>query len=287
MASQYDAIGLAYESMKHFPATVLERNTFQSVLSPLLSSRKDVKILDLACGTGYYTRLLQEWGGASVSQILGIDLSPVMIEGARASLESSSSSQTQSPEGSLAKITFQVGDCVKPLVLSSGPFEVATGEWLLNYASSYSEMKSMWQNISRNLSDDTGVFIGITPYPASDLDAFAASFSPATNPSAADDHEKYGVSVQYTSKLASGEGYATKITGPTTPTEIVFENFHLRRDVYEKSAREGGMMGELTWIEPRFPQTDEESQSLYGVDRAWWDEYQVRTHFGILMVRKN
>jgi SAM-dependent methyltransferase len=287
MASQYDSIGLAYESMKHFPASILERNTFESVISPLLSSRKDIRILDLACGTGYYTRLLQEWGGASVSEILGIDLSPVMIEAARASLASSSPSQTQSPEGALGKITFQVGDCIQPLVLSSAPFEAATGAWLLNYASSHSEMTSMWQNISRNLRDDTGVFVGIVPYPASDLDAFAASFSPATNPSAANDGEKYGVSVQYTSKLASGQGYATKITGHTSPAEIVFENFHLRRDVYEKSAREGGMMGELVWIEPRLPQTDQESWSLYGVDRAWWVEYQIRTHFGILVVRKS
>lgn len=287
MASQYDEIGLAYESMKRFPATVLERITFQSVVTPLLSARKDVKILDLACGTGYYTRLLREWGGASVSSILGIDLSTVMIDGARESAAQLSSSSS-SPVGNLAHITFQVGDCIQPLNLPDGPFDVVTGAWLLNYASSHSEMTAMWRNISLHLRDDTGVFVGITPYPARDLDAFAASFSPTVNPAAARDREKYGVSVTYASKLASGEGYSTKITAYTSPSEIEFENFHLSREVYETSAREGGMKGELKWIEPQVPpRTEEESRELYGVERAWWDEYRERTHFGILVVRKS
>ncbi|KEF54668.1 uncharacterized protein A1O9_09110 [Exophiala aquamarina CBS 119918] len=288
MASQYDEIGLAYESMKRFPAAVLERITFQSVITPLLSTHKDVKVLDLACGTGYYTRLLREWGSASVSSILGIDISAVMIEAAREGAESPLPSPSSSPAGILAHISFQVGDCTQPLHLPSTPFDVVTGAWLLNYASSRAEMTAMWRNISCSLRDETGVFVGITPYPARDLDAFAASFSPAANPAAALDREKYGVGVEYTAKLASGDGYATKVTAYTSPAEISFENFHLGRDVYEACAREAGMLGELKWIEPEVPpRTEEESREVYGVERAWWDEYKQRTHFGILLVRKS
>jgi len=290
MANQYDEIGLAYESMKQLPATVLERLTFQSVMTPLLAGREGVKILDLACGTGYYTRLLRGWGGESVASILGIDLSAVMIDAARGK-EGVAASSSSSPAGneSLAKLTFLVGDCTQPLDnLPDGPFDVVTGAWLLNYASSRSEMTAMWRNISHNLQSTTGVFVGITPYPASDLSAFAASFSPNSNPAAGHDREKYGVSVTYTSALPSGEGYATKITADTSPKEIVFENFHLSREVYEASAREGGMLGEVSWIEPKVPPaTEEESWTLYGVERAWWDEYSTRTHFGIMVVRKS
>ena len=301
MATQYDEIGLSYESIKRFPAAILERRTFQSVITPLLSSRKDVKILDLACGTGYYTRLLGEWGGDSVSHILGIDLSPVMVEAAQASVASSStpihSSETKKNDD---KITFEVGDCTQPLNLSDttggGPFTIATGAWLLNYASSTASMTSMFRNIAQNLSDE-GVFVGITPYPAPDLDAFAASFSPSTPSSTTntttsnpiDDHAKYGVTVQYLRRLESGEGYATKVTAHTAPVEIVFENFHLARDVYERCARAGGMLGELRWVDPVLPATDEESLSVFGdgVDCAYWDSYRRRMHCAVLVVAKS
>ncbi|KAK5058614.1 hypothetical protein LTR84_010877 [Exophiala bonariae] len=300
MANQYDEIGLAYESIKRFPAAVLERRTFQSVITPLLSSRKDVKILDLACGTGYYTRLLAEWGGNSISDILGIDLSPVMVEAARAaSSPATSASQYPDAEGKAPnddKITFQVGDCTQPLNLSSGPFTIATGAWLLNYASSAAAMTGMFRNIAQNLCDD-GVFIGITPYPAPDLDAFAESFSPSntnttatsTSTSINDDQAKYGVTVQYTRRLASGEGYATKITAHTTPVEIAFENFHLSREVYELCARDGGLRGDMRWVDPVLPATDEESLSVYGhgIDLAWWDSYRARMHCAVLVVRKS
>lgn len=288
MASQYDEIGLAYESVKRFPAAVLERKTFQSVIQPLLSSRRDVGILDLACGTGYYTRLLAEWGGDSVSRILGIDLSPVMVEAARANMESSLSPPAgRDTPGK--KITFQVGDCTQPLKLNpsdaGGPFSIVTGAWLLNYASSQAAMTEMWRNVAQNLADDDdGVFVGITPYPATDLDAFATT---ADADADATDQTKYGATVQYTSPTASGDGYATKVTVHTEPVEVVFENFHLRRDVYERSAREGGMMGQVVWIEPRLPSTDDESRALYGVDLVWWDDYRARMHFGIMMVGKS
>lgn len=140
-------------------------------------------------------------------------------------------------------------------------------------------MTEMWRNVAQNLADDGGVFVGITPYPATDLHAFAAA-------AAATDQTKYGATVQYTSPTASGDGYATKVTVHTDPVEVVFENFHLSRDVYERSAREGGMMGPVVWIEPRLPHTDDESRALYGVDLAWWDDYRPRMHFGIMMVGK-
>ena len=73
-STQYDSIGLAYESMKKLPAALLERQNLQSVITPFITN---AKVLDLACGTGYYSRLLLSWGA---SKVVGVDISPKMVE---------------------------------------------------------------------------------------------------------------------------------------------------------------------------------------------------------------
>lgn len=278
MANQYDIIGQSYESLKRFPTTKLERNTFQSAVTPFLTASKDVKILDLACGTGYYTRLLYTWGSTHIKQILGIDLSSVMVSVAREALSPSEAEE----------VNFRVGDCIQPLTVTTeegSPFDIVTGAWLLNYASSPAEMTAMFRNISTNLKAG-GVFVGITPHPAPDLDAFVDQFDEAKNPSWMEHQRKYGVRVSYTESLPSGKGYRAQVTAYTTPREFEFESYHLRREVYEESARAGGMQGEIRWVEPTVPHGNEESVREYRVGRDWWEEYVTRKHFGILVVWK-
>ena len=74
MSTQYDAIGTRYNSMHDLPAIHLERPSAIAALGDISGKRA----LDLACGTGRYSRLLIELGAASV---VGVDISPVMIEG--------------------------------------------------------------------------------------------------------------------------------------------------------------------------------------------------------------
>ncbi|KIX09114.1 uncharacterized protein Z518_00192 [Rhinocladiella mackenziei CBS 650.93] len=281
MTTQYDAIGLAYESLKRLPAAMLERNSLCAALTPFLShpaseetnggSDSGAKVLDLACGTGYYSRLLLSWGA---SQVVGVDISSAMVEAA----ESSCSQSGISPN----RLSFRVGDCIQPLVLDSGPFDVVLGAWFLNYASTPAEMRNMFANISANLKPG-GHFVGITPHPALDLDAFAALHDQTKNPGR--NPRKYGVSVAYTDKLDDGSGYLTKITGHVEPVEISFENFHMRREVYEKCAREGGMGGRLEWKKIVVPDP-KESRERYGVEEGYWDEYNETPHLGILVIEK-
>lgn len=308
MSTQYDEIGLAYESLKRLPAALLERNNFRDVVTPFLLSvrRRDDRagsdagastsadegamVLDLACGTGYYSRLLLSWGAA---RVVGVDISSAMVAAAREAARAEG--LASSDEG---RLTFVVGDVSKPLSLSpsssdpdaagrggdggEGKFDIVVGAWLLNYAASGAEMARMFANIAAHLKPG-GRFVGITPHPAEDLDALAAQYATA---GARRLMQRFGVSIAYAdSPLASGEGYATTITGHVEPVEISFRNFHLRREVYERAAREGGMRGGLEWKTLKLP-TAEQSRSEYGVDEGFWDGYELMPHLGILVIEK-
>jgi len=73
MAS-YDTIGEKYLLVKEIPTAIAERSNLHAAVSPHVNG---ARVLDLACGTGYYSKLLLEWGASSV---LGVDLSAAMIE---------------------------------------------------------------------------------------------------------------------------------------------------------------------------------------------------------------
>ncbi|KIW18293.1 hypothetical protein PV08_02581 [Exophiala spinifera] len=295
MASQYDEIGLSYESLKALPAALVERANLRAVMTPLLQKRgpttrpddnDGVSVLDLACGTGYYSRLVLTWGA---SRVVGVDISPAMIEAARSLVQSEECSDS-GPDKS--RLTFEVGDCTRPLTLTSSPareltqqhFDVVLGAWLLNYASCPADLVAMFTNVSSHLNPG-GRFVGIVPYPAPDLDAFAELFDPLLE-SDRNQGGKYGVTVSYASRLPGGSGYRTKVTAHVKPREFSFESFHLGRDVYEVAARDGGLLGALEWVDVQLPRTEEESRNEYGVDLEFWDGYLDAPHFGILVVEK-
>ncbi|EXJ69722.1 uncharacterized protein A1O5_06793 [Cladophialophora psammophila CBS 110553] len=283
-ATQYDHIGQAYESMKKIPGAILERNNLRAVITPYLTlpDSQGASVLDLACGTGYYSRLLLQW--AAPRCVVGIDISPTMVEAAeRAAAELDEFKQ--------GRLKFVVGDATKPLpaavVTSSdeaeGPFDVVLGAWLLNYAPSTQDMAGMFANVASALRPG-GHFVGITPHPAEDLDAFAAFHA---TPAAQAEMRRFGVSIAYLDPpVASGEGYHTRITAHMQPVEISFENFHLRRHVYEDAARRGGMTGELKWEKVRLPRDEDESRRDYGVGIEYWEGCEERPHFGIMVVEK-
>lgn len=71
--AQYDAIAEAYQDSKQLPfRKAIERHTLFEALGPVGGAR----VLDLACGGGFYTRLLKRAGAAAAT---GVDISPAMI----------------------------------------------------------------------------------------------------------------------------------------------------------------------------------------------------------------
>ena len=71
--AEYDAIAEAYRDSKQLPfRTVIERYTLFDTLRDIRGCR----VLDMACGEGFYTRILKQ---AGASEVTGVDLSEEMI----------------------------------------------------------------------------------------------------------------------------------------------------------------------------------------------------------------
>lgn len=59
MSTQYDDMGAAYEEMRKLPISVLQDANVEAAVAPFI---KGAKVLDLACGKGYYSKKFLEWG---------------------------------------------------------------------------------------------------------------------------------------------------------------------------------------------------------------------------------
>jgi 2-polyprenyl-3-methyl-5-hydroxy-6-metoxy-1,4-benzoquinol methylase len=111
---QYDHIGAKYEDYAR-TATLkrAERYSFSQLVGDVTGKR----VLDLACGTGFYTRWLKQHGAG---QIMGVDISPEMIRIA-----------AQQEKAEPLGITYQVSDAGNLTHL--GTFDLITAVWLFNY----------------------------------------------------------------------------------------------------------------------------------------------------------
>ena len=254
MSTQYDKIGETYDEMKKFPIPRLECVNLESALAPYISN---AKVLDLACGTGYYSRLFIEWGAKSV---VGVDISMVMISTAESDLTNAE------------RLRFHIGDCSIPQVYDGGPFDVVVGAWLLNYASDAVEMRNMFQNITLNLKEG-GHFIGVTPHPTSDPVGFMET-SRAAKPT-----QCGATTVNVIGDVE--EGVKTRLDTKTEAGMVGFENYHLEKEVYKKAARDGGMRGEFSWKPISIPDDYPEFQ------RKARDAYLKVPHFGVLVIAKS
>ena len=190
-------------------------------------------------------------------QVLGVDISAVMVDTAKASSSSD-------------KVRFLVGDCSKAVQFPGGPYDLAFGAWLLNYASSHAEMVNMFRNAAANLREG-GFFVGVTPHPTDDPEKHIEAALKARP-------EQYGgITVQATGKVE--DGIAAKVTAMVEPQKIEFDAFYLKKSVYESAAREGGFHGPLTWNMVKLP----EEQKSRGHE---WDTYMTVPHFCVLVIVK-
>lgn len=259
MSTQYNTIGTRYNDMKALPAAKLERANVHEAVAPYISG---AKVLDLACGTGYYSLALLEWGAASV---VGVDISEAMVDGARSAAKTSNVEE---------KSKFLVGDCSKPVMFEGGPFDLVVAAWLLNYAPSGKEMSSMFECINMNLKEG-GVFVGITQPPAEDLKREAVL-------SKSDPWRKYGVSLLYKEEIEGG--YKTRVIGHTSPETVEFDNYRLSKIVHEQSARNGGMKGTIVWKGIKLPPKHDEV--LGNFEPGYWNDDLKSPHFGIMAVHR-
>ncbi len=215
MTTDYDPIATQYQRAKLQPwRTYLECFT----LLELIGSLTDKTALDLACGTGYYTRLLR-YGGAS--RAVGIDLSPRMIDLAR---EQERSEQLG--------IEFLVGDA-KHLLLSD-TFDVVVAAYLLNYAQDREELALMCQGIYDRTAPG-GRFVAVNANPDCDF-CTAPSYRDYGFDTCAPGDRCEGMPVTWTFYLDDG------------PIEI--ENYWLDRQIHEEALLNAGFRN-VSWHVPR------------------------------------
>ena len=130
--AQYDHIGSKYDEYAQ-TATLKQAESY--TFFRMVGVLEGLRAMDLACGFGFYTRLLKAHGAAHV---IGVDISPEMLRLAR-----------QQEQAAPLGITYHLGDAITLPHL--GPFDLITAFHLLHYATSQDQMRGMFRSAYHNL----------------------------------------------------------------------------------------------------------------------------------------
>ncbi|MEU6122781.1 class I SAM-dependent methyltransferase [Streptomyces sp. NPDC047123] len=241
----YDEIGEAFEGFKALPlARYVEAPSFLDLVGDVTGK----KVIDLACGTGFYSRELKRRGAADV---YGIDISGEMIGVARG-IE----------EGAPLGVRYEVGD-VAGMAPTGGPFDVATAVMLLNYASTVDEFEGLCRAVHQSLRSGGELFmLHQTP----DYD-FAG---PSPRP--------YGFLTERTGE-EGGTGPRVRTTALLGDAPISFVSGLARRDVFETCLARVGF-SEITWVP-----TEVSAAGIAAYGEEFWADYRTNPAFEMLRCR--
>lgn len=204
MSPEYDPLVRAYQRSKTLPFRVYsEIPNHLEVLADLRGRR----VLDLACGEGFYTRLIKQAGAAHV---VGIDVSPEMISLAR-----------QQEQADPLGVEYQ---CASAESLPDlGTFDLVSAAYLLNCASDLSSLNGMLRSIARSLVPGGRLIATI-----GDL-----GHQPGI------DYSKYGMSTNATVDLADGAPY--DITFLLDADAFTITDFNHSQATYEAACQAAGL----------------------------------------------
>jgi ubiquinone/menaquinone biosynthesis C-methylase UbiE len=214
MTTDYDPIAEQYQRSKQQPwRTYIECHT----LLELIGDLRGQSVLDIACGEGFYTRMLRQRGAA---QVMGIDLSQGMIELAR----------RQEAAHQLG-IEYVVGDA---RTLPAAHHDLAVAAYLLNYARTRDELQAMCDAIGRSL-EPGGRFVTVNGNPALDF-PFAPSY------------RKYGFETTVLGEWIESAPIRWTFYLNDGPFDI--ENYYLDKAIHEEAFRRAGFTS-IRWHAPR------------------------------------
>lgn len=263
MSTQYDTIQAPYDEMRKRSIALIEHANVQSAVAPFI---KDANVLDLACGSGFYSYDFLKWGARKV---VGVDISSAMVNQARAA----ASSRLPPNSGSIA---FKVADCSKPESYEGGPFDLVFSAWLLNYASNKHELVEMFRNVALNLKDG-GHFISICVPGTQDPRAFYKAERDLRPQGSG------GLLCDVTKDVE--DGILFHVYCHTNVGDVNFDCYHLRKDIYKASAKEAGFRGEIQWSETDVPdEFFEHRRGGAGIEEL--ESYRKVPHYGMLVVAK-
>ena len=229
MTTNYDPIAELYKRAKQQPWRAhIEAFT----LMRLIGDPTGKAAIDVACGEGFYTRMIRQRGA---SKVTGVDLSETMIGLARAS-------EAQQRLG----IDYIVGDGrnLEP----AENYDLAIAAYFLNYAHDRAELNAMCGGIARCLNPG-GRFVTVNCNPTCDFPG-------------APSYRKYGFETSVVGELR--EGAPITWTFYLEDGRFDIENYFLSFETHEEALRAAGFR-DVCWHQPML---SSEGASAYG--RDYW-----------------
>jgi SAM-dependent methyltransferase len=241
---QYDAIGEAYEGFKGLP---LEQYVVVPGFLHMVGDVRGKSVLDLASGTGFYSREFKRRGA---TEVLGIDISGEMVDVARRLEE-------RDPLG----VRYEVGD-VAELPSLGQRFDIVLAVQLFNYADDIATMERMCRTAHRSVKPG-GTLYALNQSPDFRFDGPTP--------------ERYGFRAELTGEEAE-TGPQVRVTALLDPP-VSFVSNRPRRDVYEKCLQAAGF-SEVSWV----PLTvSEDGVRAFGAD--FWADYHANPPLEMLHCR--
>jgi toxoflavin synthase len=225
IADAYDQTFKLLPFREHIEAHTLRR---------LLGDLSGLSVLDLACGTGLFTRTIRRWGAA---RVLGVDISEDMVRVARAHEE-------EDPLG----VEYTMGDITA--LGDLGQFDRAVAIYLLSYAASREGIVRMGRSIRRNLKPGAKFF----PY----LLGPEVSREPGY-------YRKYGFEYDFSATVRDGDLMHFSLTLGDTVMELSAHYWNLETVV--SAFEEAGFTG----VRGVRPELSEQGRARYGSE--YWEEF--------------
>lgn len=175
----------------------------------LIGDVESLKVLDVACGEGHFTRLLRKSGAA---EVVGTDISQRMIDLAR-------EQEAQHPLG----ITYHVDDA--RTVVPQQDFDLVVSAWLLVHAQSRTELTQLCRGLASRVRSG-GRFITVNANPG----VYQFDSVP--------DYRKYGVEMALADHAF--DGAPIKFTLHLADGELELEDYYLPLSAYEEAFSEAG-----------------------------------------------
>jgi len=232
MTTNYDPIADQYKRSKqqHWRTHI---EAFS--LMTLVGDPTGLSVLDIACGEGFYSRMLRQRGAAKVT---GVDLSEGMIHLAR-------KQECEHQQG----IEYFVGDARQLAVTSD--YDLAVAAYLLNYAHDRTELRTMCRSVALCLKPG-GRFVTVNS-------------NPALNYSAAPSYRMYGFETAV--KGPWGEGAPIMWRFYLEDGSFEIENYYLDVAAHEEALNSAGFR-EVRWHAPRLSQ---DGKAAFGHD--YWKTF--------------
>ena len=232
MTTDYNAIAQQYKKCKEHPwRSRIETYSLMNRIGNLEGKR----VLDVACGEGFYTRKLRQSGA---EEVVGIDLSEAMIQLAR-------DQESRDPLG----ITYHIEDACAESARQE--FDLVVSAWLLVYARNQAELSAMCRGLASRVRSG-GRFVTFTGNP--NLYTFKDA-----------DYRKYGFSIRRTDHAYEGAPIVWTVHLDDCSFEI--ENYHLPIEAYESAFMEAGFSDFAVHL----PEVSPHPQGVD--DEAFWLDY--------------